>query len=35
LFATVLEEHMRRALLIVGAAGSMLAEIRHDDEGES
>jgi hypothetical protein len=28
----VLEEHMRRVLLIVGAAGTMLSEIRRDDE---
>jgi hypothetical protein len=28
----VLEEHMRRVLLIVGAAGTMLAEVRRDDE---
>jgi len=27
-----LEEHMRRVLLIVGAAGTMLAEFRRDDE---
>jgi hypothetical protein len=31
----VLEEHMRRVLLIVGAAGTMLAEVRRDDEGDA
>jgi hypothetical protein len=30
----VLEEHMRRVLLIVGAAGTMLSEVRRDDEGD-
>jgi hypothetical protein len=29
-----LEEHMRRVLLVVGAAGAMLAEIRRDEEDE-
>jgi len=29
-----LEEHMRRVLLIVGAAGTMLSEVRRDDEGQ-
>jgi hypothetical protein len=28
----VLEEHMRRVLLIVGAAGTMLSEVRRDEE---
>ena len=31
----VLEEHMRRVLLIVGAAGTMLSEVRRDDEGQN
>jgi hypothetical protein len=30
-----LEEHMRRVLLIVGAAGAMLAEVRHDEGDEA
>jgi hypothetical protein len=29
-----LEEHVRRVLLVVGAAGAMLAEIRRDEEDE-
>jgi hypothetical protein len=29
-----LEEHVRRVLLIVGAAGTMLAEVRRDREDE-
>jgi len=29
---TELEEHMCRVLLVIGAAGAMLAEIRHDNE---
>jgi hypothetical protein len=29
----VLGEHMRRVLLIVGAAGTMLSEVRRDNEG--
>jgi hypothetical protein len=29
---TELEEHMHRLLLVIGAAGAMLAEVRHDDE---
>jgi hypothetical protein len=31
----VLEEHMRRVLLIVGAAGTMLAEVRRDERDEA
>jgi hypothetical protein len=27
----VLEEHMRRVLLILGAAGTMLSEVRRDE----
>ena len=29
-----LEEHMRRVLLIVGTAGTMLAEVRRDEGDE-
>jgi hypothetical protein len=28
----VLEEHIRHVMLIVGAAGTMLSEVRHDEE---
>jgi hypothetical protein len=32
----LLEEHMRRVLLIVGTAGTMLAEVRRDEgDGEN
>jgi hypothetical protein len=30
----VLEEHMRRVLLIVGGASTMLAEVRRGEEGQ-
>jgi hypothetical protein len=30
----VFEERTRRVLLIVGAAGTMLAEVRHDEGDE-
>jgi hypothetical protein len=30
----LLEEHMRRVLLIVGAAGTMISEVRRDEEDE-
>jgi len=30
----VLEEQIRRVRLIVGAAGTMLSEVRRDDEGQ-
>jgi hypothetical protein len=31
----VLEQLVHRLLLIAGAAGAMLAEMRHDDEGNT